>query len=213
MSRITQTATCCALLAIPLAACEDAPPITTETASFTAGPTSSGPTIYGLTATNTLITFEARMANQVTSEVAITGLQPGEAIVGIDFRPSDLNGDAVSDVGKLYGVGSTSRVYLIDPATGQATSGVPLTTATGAAVVLAGTAFGVGFNPVPDRLRVHSDANQNLRINVDNGVTAVDTALSYPSGRSRPHHRGDRLHEQRQRSSDRHDVVRDRFEP
>ncbi|HET8625555.1 MAG TPA: DUF4394 domain-containing protein [Gemmatimonadales bacterium] len=56
-----------------------------------------------------------------------------------------------------------------------------LTTATGAPVTLAGTAFGVGFNPVPDRLRVHSDDNQNPRINVDNGVTAVDTALSYPA--------------------------------
>jgi hypothetical protein len=66
----------------------------------------------------------------------------------------------VNDVGKLYGVGSASRVYVIDPGTGQATRGVPLNTAVGAPVLLSGTAFGIGFNPVPDRLRVHSDAEQ-----------------------------------------------------
>ena len=142
---------------------------------------SPGPLVYGLTADNTLITFGAGQPNQVASETAITGLQPGERIVGIDFRPSDLNGDAISDVGKFYGVGSTNRVYLIDPQTGQASSGMPLVTETGVAVALSGTSFGVGFNPVPDRLRVHSDADQNLRINVDNGITAIDTALSYPA--------------------------------
>ena len=156
------------------------------TGSSPVRPGPQGPVIYGLTADNTLITFDAGHPNQVASETAITGLQAGERIVGIDFRPSDLNGDAIGDVGKLYGVGSTSRVYLIDPQTGQASSGRPLVTETGAAVALSGTSFGVGFNPVPDRLRVHSDADQNLRINVDNGITAIDTALSYPADGANP---------------------------
>lgn len=147
---------------------------------------SRGPVIYGLTADNTLITFAAGQPNKVTGETPLTGLQPGERIVGIDFRPSDLNGDAISDVGKLYGVGSTGRVYRIDPRTGQAGPGRPLVTETGAPVALSGISFGVGFNPVPDRLRVHSDADQNLRINVDNGVTAIDTALSYPADGTNP---------------------------
>ena len=193
MQRITHTTTCGALImSILLFACADSSSIAPSAATASGSPSysgsmSSGPTIYGLTAANSLITFDAYRSNQVGSEVPITGLQPGESIVGIDFRPSDLNGDAVNDVGKLYGVGSSSRVYVINPLTGQASAGVALTTATGMPVSLAGTAFGVGFNPVPDRLRVHSDDNQNLRINVDNGVTAVDTALSYPAGGSDPH--------------------------
>ena len=176
------------LLCALLAACDDEDPVTappTEAMSDRAG--SHGPVIYGLTADNTLITFNAGQPNRVVSGTPIGGLQPGERIVGIDFRPSDLNADAINDVGKLYGIGSTSRVYLIHPQTGLAGPGVPLVDATGAPVTLSGGSFGVGFNPVPDRLRVHSDADQNLRINVDNGMTAIDTALSYPADGRNPH--------------------------
>jgi len=47
---------------------------------------------------------------------------------------------------------------------------------------LNGTAFGVDFNPVPDRLRVTSNAEQNLRINVADGVAITDGSLAYASG-------------------------------
>ena len=47
-------------------------------------------------------------------------------------------------------------------------------------VALAGTSFGVDFNPTVDRLRVISDTGQSLRVNVDTGATLVDTALTYP---------------------------------
>jgi Domain of unknown function (DUF4394) len=191
-----QTPRAALLFCALLSACADSSLTTPSGSASSAAPTSGGPAtspstspgplIYGLTAGNTLLTLDVQQANQVNSEVAITGLQAGERLIGIDFRPSDLNADAVNDVGKLYGVGSTSRVYLIDPQTGQVSAGMPLVTATGAAVTLAGTAFGVGFNPVPDRLRVHSNSDQNLRINVDNGVTAVDTALSYPADGADP---------------------------
>jgi hypothetical protein len=43
--------------------------------------------------------------NQLPNLVPITGLQPSESIVGIDFRPA---------TGQLFGVGSTSRLYVID---------------------------------------------------------------------------------------------------
>jgi hypothetical protein len=57
-----------------------------------------------------------------------------------------------------------------------------LATAMMAPVALMGASFGVDFNPVPDRLRVVSDAGQNLRINVDTGVTIVDSALNPAPG-------------------------------
>ena len=65
-------------------------------------------------------------------------------------------------------------------------------TTTGAATVigtgaftppLSGTAFGFDFNPTADRLRVHSDQEQDLRLNQLTGtVAAVDTVLAYATG-------------------------------
>jgi hypothetical protein len=46
-------------------------------------------------------------------------------------------------------------------------------------VALAGTSFGVDFNPTVDRLRIVSDTGQNLRANVDDGMTTVDGVLNY----------------------------------
>jgi hypothetical protein len=141
-----------------------------------------GQTIYAIDADNNLLRFGASRPAQVTHRMPVTGLAPGERIVGIDFRPSGLNADAVTDVGKLYGVGSTGAVYRIDPATGAAANRFPLTDATAATVSLDNTQIGVGFNPTVDRLRIHSDAEQNAAVNVDNGVTAVNAALAYAPG-------------------------------
>jgi uncharacterized repeat protein (TIGR01451 family) len=124
--------------------------------------------IYGLTNSNQLVTFAGSSPGTSLSTVAVTGLQAGETLLGIDVRPA---------TGGLYGVGSTSRLYLIDPSTGAATAvGSP------GSFTLVGTFFGIDFNPVVDRLRVVSDAEQNLRINPNTGaLAATDTALT-PAG-------------------------------
>jgi hypothetical protein len=99
--------------------------------------------------------------------VSVTGLLPGTSLVGIDFRP------AVP--GQLTGVGQTGAsgaVYQIDPLTGVATQVNTIPT-------LTGTQFGVDFNPVPDALRIVSDAEQNLRITVGGaGVVNTDGTLN-----------------------------------
>ena len=47
---------------------------------------------------------------------------------------------------------------------------------------LSGTRFGLDFNPIPDRIRLVSDAEQSLRINPNDGTLGgTDTALS-PAG-------------------------------
>jgi hypothetical protein len=47
-------------------------------------------------------------------------------------------------------------------------------------VPLAGTSFGVDFNPAADRLRIVSDTGQNLAHNVNaGGVTAANATLTY----------------------------------
>jgi len=122
---------------------------------------------YGVTRDNRLVTFQSDNVTNVVPAHAITGLPGGEDIVGLDVRP--LNG-------QLYALGKTSRVYVINPRTGAARQ----VGATPFIPALAGTTFGFDFNPTVDRIRVTSDAEQNLRLNPDNGTVAgVDTNLAY----------------------------------
>ena len=123
-------------------------------------------TIVALTTNNQLITFNSATPGSPSAPVAITGLQAGESVLGIDFRPA---------TGTLYGLGSTSRLYQINAATGVATQ-----VGSAGAFSLSGTAFGFDFNPVGDRIRVVSDSDQNLRLNPNDGtLTATDTALAF----------------------------------
>ncbi|MGJ9416359.1 DUF4394 domain-containing protein [Massilia sp. CMS3.1] len=133
----------------------------------------SAPMAYGLADDGRLLAFKPATPNTIDATVAVTGLNGGETLLGIDFRPKD---------GLLYGITSTARIVTIDPATGVATAKATLsadaadTTAPYGAVI--GTAFAVDFNPVADRLRVIGDTGQNLRINVDTGATTTDGAIN-----------------------------------
>jgi hypothetical protein len=123
-------------------------------------------TAFGLSTANQIVTFDTRTPGTPISAVAITGLQPGESALAIDLRPA---------TGQVYLLGSTSRLYVVTPATGAAVAvGAPFTPA------LSGTEFGFDFNPTVDRIRLVSDAGQNLRLNPDTGatVTPPDTALN-----------------------------------
>lgn len=134
-----------------------------------------GTTFNTTTLVNQLVSFVPSTAGvtTVTTVGNVTGLQAGESIVGIDFRPAN---------GFLYALGSTNRVYTINTTTAAATQ-VGSTVFTPPAG--SGTAFGFDFNPVPDRIRVISDAEQNFRLHPDTGARAdaptADTALS-PAG-------------------------------
>ncbi|APA68714.1 DUF4394 domain-containing protein [Janthinobacterium sp. 1_2014MBL_MicDiv] len=133
----------------------------------------AAPIAYGLTDDGRIVTFKTATPNTLDANVAVTGLATGERLLGFDIRPKD---------GVLYGISSAARLVTIDPATGMAT--VKATLAADAADVtapytgLAGTAFGVDFNPVADRLRVISNTGQSLRINADTGATTTDGAIN-----------------------------------
>jgi len=120
-----------------------------------------------------------------TGQVAIAGLG-SDTLVDIDFRPSTGDETATPVVPSLlYGLGASGTVYLImNPMGGTPTAVAQTTLAvamTGGPVTLNGTAFGIDFNPVPDRLRIVSDTNQNLRVNVVSGVTNVDGNINLPA--------------------------------
>jgi hypothetical protein len=124
------------------------------------------PTAYALTTTNggdRIVGFNEAAPRTLLSDVAITGLQSGESLVGIDFRPAN---------GLLYGLGSSNRLYAIDPVTGAASQ-----VGTGQfAVGLTPGAAGFDFNPTVDRLRFVNQAGQNARLNPDTGaIVDADT--------------------------------------
>ena len=123
-------------------------------------------------ADNRLVSFKPGTPGTYDTSMAITGLQGGENVIGIDFRQTN---------GKLYTATNAGRIYTVDPATAVATLASNLaadaTDTTNPLMVLSGT-FGVDFNPVADRLRIVSDAGQSLRINVDTGASTTDTAIN-----------------------------------
>src|SRR5262245_59367216 len=65
----------------------------------------TGMTMFALTTSNTLLRFDSAAPSTILGTVAVSGLQAGEELLGIDFRPA---------TGQLYGLGSTSRLYMID---------------------------------------------------------------------------------------------------
>ncbi len=110
-----------------------------------------------VTASHMLIKFNAGQPQKILSSVSIKGLQPGESILGIDYRVSK---DA------LYALGSSGRLYALDEDTAQLTpvGAAPF------AVKLEGSQFGFDFNPTVDRIRVISNGGQNLRLHPDTGA-------------------------------------------
>ncbi len=122
------------------------------------------PVAYAIDGTNNLLIFNPLNPAPITK--AITGLQSGEMIYGIDFRPVN---------GQLYAIGSTSRLYTINTSSGAAAlvGTGPLST------LLAGNDVGFDFNPTVDRIRVTTNTGQNLRLNPNDGTVAfIDGALN-----------------------------------
>ena len=129
-------------------------------------------TLLGLGGTNSLLHFDSATPN-TTTPIIITSLNGGETVLGIDFRPADGLLDAITGQNHLLTINPTSGVITLvsvlaaDPADATA----PFTT-------LAGSDFGFDFNPTNDRLRITSDANENLLVNPNNGLVTTQTDLN-----------------------------------
>ncbi len=138
------------------------------------GPGVTSGDTFALTSTGRLVTFDRADASLDTA-IAISGLQGGETVFGIDVRAGGTT------PGELYALGSTGRLYVINTTSGVATLKATLAAdasdTTDAFAALSGSDFGVDFNTVSDRLRVVSDTGQNLRIDVDSGAVVTDTPL------------------------------------
>ncbi|MGB7156601.1 MAG: DUF4394 domain-containing protein [Tepidisphaeraceae bacterium] len=131
-----------------------------------------------LTTDNRLLSFDTDDPGEITSSVRVNGLKKNETLLGIDFRPA---------TGQLFGIGSSNRLYQINTRTGEANQiGGKF------AVPLSGSSFDLDFNPTVDRIRVVSNADQNLRLNPNTGATVdgdavtagvqPDTSLAFAAG-------------------------------
>ncbi len=115
-----------------------------------------------LSSNNQLAFYNAQNISAPSSTVEITGVQSGELITSIDYRPA---------TGQLYGLGSTGRIYFIHETSGIATalSELPLDP------MVSGANASLDFNPTVDRIRLVTESGQNLRLHPELGtVVATD---------------------------------------
>ena len=137
-----------------------------ELASRSAAGAFAPATIYALTGTNKLVGYSLQSGLVQTSSDSITGIQSGEKILAIDFRPA---------TGQLYGIGSSSRIYIINLKSGVARA----VNATSFTPAINGTVVGFDFNPTVDRIRMVTSDGQNLRLHPETGLVAfVDASLN-----------------------------------
>lgn len=107
------------------------------------------------------------------SDTPISGLMDGEKILAIDFRPA---------TGQLYGLGSTSRIYVINQETGVARS----LSMDAFSPALSGDIAGFDFNPTVDLIRLVTNTGQNLRLNPNTGLLQTNGVDGMINGGSNP---------------------------
>jgi hypothetical protein len=126
--------------------------------------------IFGLTASNRLITFDSANPGVVLGGFALTGLlnaAGGEVMTSIDVRPGS---------GGLYGRSSTGQLYLINPFSG-------FSLAVGTPVPNNSVFSGFDFDPTADRIRVAGNNTSNLLISPTFGtLIAAQANLQYRAG-------------------------------
>ena len=131
-----------------------------------------------LTSNGMISSINHNQSNTLVSNTKITGLVSGDQLIGMDHRPSN---------GKLYAVGVLGNLYILDPNTGMATlssnmKADPTDTTDGNAPYSKITGnpdtMSVNFNPAADRLRIIGQDGQNLRVNVDTGLTISDGQIN-----------------------------------
>ena len=151
--------------------------VTTTTPPATTPPTTPPPiNITGLTdfrfLANNLVNFAAATPNTAVN-VPITGLAPGQTVVGIDVRPATGQMYAFARADNAGAPTGPATIYRLDPTNGAATAPVAVTGVTfdGA------TSVSVDFNPAVDRLRVITFFGQSTAIDVTTGVATASPAV------------------------------------
>ncbi len=139
------------------------------------GPAPVGYEMYAVDISNNFLVFGSESMEVLTAKMRIQGLPILKRIIGIAYRPSN---------GKLYGIGSDSRVYTIDPLTAVAT---PVTGSTFSPRIV--DAFDIHFamdlEPKTERVRlIAAESGANWSINLDDGTATAGGTARYGVGTS-----------------------------
>ncbi|MEX2567437.1 MAG: DUF4394 domain-containing protein [Cyclobacteriaceae bacterium] len=119
-----------------------------------------------LTDENKISWFNAQNLRNPEKTLSITGLHSGEQVISIDYRPA---------TGQLYGLGASSRLYIINEQSGMAT---PLGEGSFSPGIMGDNAS-IDFNPTVDRVRLVTESGQNLRLHPELGtVVAEDGSIN-----------------------------------
>ncbi|MEI6317197.1 MAG: DUF4394 domain-containing protein [Pseudomonadota bacterium] len=113
-------------------------------------------TVFATTQSNRLVRFSAGAPARLASGRSISGMQPGEQVAGLDFRPAN---------GRLYALGTAGQLYVVDPVTAMAQPVGP-----GGLRTLVMDEVGFAFDPATDRIRMVTVAGYNLRLDPDTGL-------------------------------------------
>lgn len=137
--------------------------------------------IHAIAATGRLLRFRRETPGTLELNVPISGLQSGESLVAIDFRPAS---------GELYGLGSIPvgegsptlsqvRLYTLNTTTGAATqvgSG-PFSTTLGNR-----GSMGFDFDPSLDLIRLTNEGGDNVLISPVTAVVTPQSPLAFSDG-------------------------------
>ena len=72
--------------------------------------TRNGQVFYGVTSNNEIVKYNAKNPEKVLQTLSVTGIESGDQLMAIDFRPA---------TGQLYAMSRNSRLYIIDLQTGK----------------------------------------------------------------------------------------------
>ena len=128
----------------------------------------TNPVAYAISDAGQFQIFDPTKANSVNSKT-IVGLNAGEDILGIDFRPA---------TGQLYGI-TTNALGMGRMITFNLSTGAVAAVGAGFNLTVGTVAAGLDFNPTVDRIRYVSNVGQNLRFNpIDGTIAATDANLN-----------------------------------
>jgi hypothetical protein len=128
--------------------------------------------LVGLTADNQLLLFRSDSPSNLQGAVTVTGLATGETLLGIGYQET---------LGRIYALGSTNRLYVVNPITGAA---LPVSTLP-FSPPLNGDAFAFALDNSTNLARSYSSSGQNLTVSIVTGQGA-GTGASYSYDPSDP---------------------------
>ena len=122
--------------------------------------------VHAVTVDAELITFKASQPDRLIQRKMLSGMAPGETLVGIDYSVAR---------GELYAMSNQGRLYRLDPSTGKL-AGLKQ----GKLLAVPPGGVGFDFNPAADRIRFVAADGTNLRFHPDTGaLAATDPKLQY----------------------------------